>query len=224
MPATGRVSRRYFAQTVSLSAAGLIIIGTSPVLASLATPWQTEGPFYPDFDIGDTDLDLTLINGHTEVAKGEQIYVHGRVLDTNGEPLANARVDIWQANAAGRYRHANDPNPAELDPHFQGWGIVQTNAEGYYRFKTIKPGAYSLEPMGENGWRAQHIHYKVSHANQKSITTQLYFPGDPLIAQDTEIITAPPEQRESLISVQESSLQAGLPVFRFDVVLANLMA
>ncbi len=224
MNKSGKISRRHFTQSMSLTAAGLAVVGTSPLLAALATPRQTAGPFYPDFDASDQDLDLTLIKGHTEAAEGEHLYVHGRVLDTNGEPLSNATVDIWQANAAGRYRHADDPNPAELDPNFQGWGIVQTNAEGYYRFKTIKPGAYSLENLGGSGWRAQHIHYKVSHADHQPITTQLYFPGDPLIAQDQEIITAPEAQRESLISIQESAPDADLPVFRFDVVLADRVA
>jgi protocatechuate 3,4-dioxygenase beta subunit len=215
-----KISRRQFGKTISMTAAGLAVVSANPVLAAMAaTPGQVEGPFYPDFDVGDQDLDLTLIRGHTESAVGEHIWVHGRVFDTHGEPLAGATVDIWQANTAGRYRHADEPNPAELDPNFQGWGIVQTDAEGYYRFKTIKPGAYPLELLEDSGWRAMHIHYKVSHARQAPITTQLYFPGDPLIEQDDEIKRAPENQRESLISIAEQPDPAGLAVFRFDVVL-----
>ena len=214
-----RLSRRQFSKSISLGAAGLAVISSNAVVAALATPRQVTGPFYPDSDVGDTDFDLTLIHGHTESAKGEQIFIHGRVLNTEGLPLANSTVDIWQANAAGRYRHADDPNPAELDDNFQGWGIVQTNAEGYYRFKTIKPGAYPLEFMADSGWRARHIHYKVSHPNQAPITTQLYFPGDPLIAQDDVIKKVPEKQRESLISIAEAPHQSGLAIFRFDVIL-----
>lgn len=214
-----RLSRRQFGKAISMTATGLAVISSSSVLAALATPRQVEGPFYPDFDLGDRDLDLTLIQGHTESALGEQIFIHGRVLNTEDEPLANATVDIWQANAVGRYRHADDPNPGDLDPNFQGWGIVQTDAEGFYRFKTIKPGAYPLELLGDSGWRAQHIHYKVSHANQAPITTQLYFPGDPLLEQDEEIKRAPENQRESLIARAETPDESGLPVFRFDVIL-----
>jgi protocatechuate 3,4-dioxygenase beta subunit len=214
-----RITRRQFSKSISLTAAGLAVVSTNAVLAALATPRQVEGPFYPDYDLGDRDLDLTLIQGHTESAQGEQIFIHGRVLNTEGWPLANATVDIWQANAAGRYRHADEPNPAELDPNFQGWGIVQTDAMGYYRFKTIKPGAYPLEFMADAGWRARHIHYKVSHPDQAPITTQLYFPGDPLIAQDDEIKKAPENQRESLVSIAEAPHQSGLSIFRFDVIL-----
>ncbi|HET6564451.1 MAG TPA: protocatechuate 3,4-dioxygenase [Xanthomonadales bacterium] len=219
MHTKSRISRRQFGKAISFTAAGLAVVSSNPVLAAMATPRQVEGPFYPDFDLGDTDLDLTLIQGHTESALGEHIVVHGRVFNTDGEPLAGATVDIWQANAAGRYRHTDDPNPAGLDPNFQGWGIVQTDAEGYYRFKTIKPGAYPLELLDDSGWRAMHIHYKVSHAGQAPITTQLYFPGDPLLEQDSEIKKAPENLRDSLISIAELPDPSGLPVFRFDVVL-----
>ena len=215
-----KISRREFGRKMSLSAAGLALLQPHTLLAGGVTPKQVEGPFYPDSDMGDNDLDLTHIQGHTESATGEHIFVHGQVRDIEGNPLANATVDIWQANDAGRYRHAEDPNPAPLDPNFQGWGIVQTDAEGYYRFKTIKPGAYSLSFLGGDGWRARHIHYKVSHADHQPLTTQLYFPGDPLIEQDLEIVKAPEEDRWMLMSVLEEPHASGLDIYRFDVVLA----
>jgi len=216
-----KLSRREFGQKVGMTATGLLIMGSSSLVAGTVTPTQTEGPFYPDSDVGDNDLDLTLIKGRSEAAKGEPIYVFGQVLDTDGNPLANATVDVWQANDAGRYRHAEDPNPAPLDPNFQGWGIVKTDALGFYRYKTIRPGAYSLESFGEDGWRAQHIHYKVSHDDHAPLTTQLYFPGDPLIAQDLEIVQAPEEDRWMLISVEERPHVSGVPVYRFDLALGD---
>jgi len=220
MTKRAKISRRAFGRNVGLTAAGLALLKPHYLFAAGVTPKQVEGPFYPDSDLGDTDLDLTLIQGHTDSAKGEHIFVHGQVRDSEGNPLGNATVDIWQANDAGKYRHADDPNPAPLDPNFQGWGIVQTDAEGYYRFKTIKPGAYSLEFLGGGGWRARHIHYKVSHAEHQPLTTQLYFPGDPLIEQDLEIVKAPEADRWMLMSILEEQHQSGLDIYRFDVVLA----
>lgn len=99
---------------------------------------------------------------------------------------------------------------------------MHTDALGFYRYKTIRPGAYSLEWLGAEGWRARHIHYKVSHEGRAPITTQLYFPGDPLIEQDLEIVEAPEEDRWMMISVKEESHVSGLPIYRYDVVLANL--
>ena len=99
---------------------------------------------------------------------------------------------------------------------------MQTDALGFYRYKTIRPGAYSLEWLGEEGWRARHIHYKVSHDDHAPITTQLYFPGDPLIEQDQEIVKAPEEDQWMMISVEEPPHVSGTPIYRFDVVLGNL--
>lgn len=99
---------------------------------------------------------------------------------------------------------------------------MHTDALGFYCYKTIRPGAYSLEWLGAEGWRARHIHYKVSHEGRAPITTQLYFPGDPLIEQDLEIVEAPEEDRWMMISVKEESHVSGLPIYRYDVVLANL--
>ena len=217
-----KLSRREFGRHVGLTATGLLVMGSTSLAAGQATPAQTAGPFYPDSDVGDNDLDLTLIKGHSKAAKGDPIYVYGQVLDTEGTPLANATVDVWQANDAGRYRHAEDPNPAPLDPNFQGGGIVRTDALGFYRYKTIRPGAYSLEWLGAEGWRARHIHYKVSHDSHAPITTQLYFPGDPLIEQDLEIVEVPEKDRWMMISVEEAPHVSGIPIYRYDVVLANL--
>jgi protocatechuate 3,4-dioxygenase beta subunit len=214
-----RLSRREFGRRIGLTAAGLALVSPEVLFAGSVTPPQVEGPFYPESDLGDTDMNLTQVAGRSGSAEGEHIFVHGQVRDAAGAPLTNATVDIWQANAVGKYSHAEDPNPAPLDPNFQGWGIVQTDAEGYYRFKTIKPGAYSLSFLGGEGWRARHIHYKVSHSDHVPVTTQLYFPGDPLIEQDLEIVKAPEKDRWMLMSVLEEPHQSGLDIYRFDVVL-----
>ena len=220
MTIRSRLTRREFSRKLGFTAAGLAVLSSTSLFADTATPRQTEGPFYPDSNPGDTDLDLTRIEGHDASASGEHIYVHGQVMDTAGNPLQNATVDVWQANHVGKYWHSQDPNPAALDPNFQGWGIVQTDNAGFYRFKTIKPAAYSLEAMGGQGSRARHIHYKISHADYAGLTTQLYFPGDSLLEQDEEFNSAPENERWRLVSTEESPHQDGLPIYRFDIVLA----
>ena len=195
------------------------VLGTRPAWAGIATPTQVEGPFYPIQDQTDTDLDLTQIAGHANVATGEVILVAGQVFDSQGRPLTNALVDVWQANHHGRYSHAADRNTAPLDPYFQGWGIVRTDNTGTYRIKTVKPGAYPLSFLGEEGWRCRHIHFKISHPEASPLTTQMYFENDPLIEQDLEIAKVPATQRHLLIAKAEPEEASGLPLYRFDVAL-----
>jgi protocatechuate 3,4-dioxygenase beta subunit len=131
---------------------------------------------------GEHDGDLT--RQHTGEPIGERIIVSGRVLDTEGKPLRETLVEIWQANAAGRYRHRSDRWPAPLDPNFSGAGRCVTDADGRYRFTTIKPGAY---PWGnhDNAWRPAHIHFSLlGRAFAQRLVTQMYFPGDPLLPLD----------------------------------------
>ena len=211
---TRRVVTRQIATLMGAAIAGPAVAGSlNP------TPRQVKGPFYPVVPQADTDLDLTMIEGHTQAATGEAILVEGRVHGANGKPLANALVDVWQANHHGRYSHPEDPNTAPLDEHFQGWGIVRTDADGTYRFKTIRPGAYPLENLGGTGWRCQHIHYKVSHEAHPELITQMYFDGDPLIAQDLEIAKAPEELRHLLIASGKHDDASGLLSYRYDIVL-----
>ncbi|MEO0982441.1 MAG: protocatechuate 3,4-dioxygenase [Pseudomonadota bacterium] len=179
----------------------------------IATPRQTEGPFYPIAPQTDKDADLTQIGDSDRVARGEVIQVAGRVLDQGGAPIPGAVVDVWQANAAGRYSHEADPNPAPLDPDFQGWAILTADAEGAYRFKTIKPGAY---PVSEGWSRPPHIHFKVSRRGYREVTTQMYFDGEPLNEVDRILNAHSAEERRVLVAKRAS----GAEPFLFDVVLA----
>jgi protocatechuate 3,4-dioxygenase beta subunit len=182
------------------------------------TPRQTEGPFYPIQDQADKDVDLTRIEGKTQLAKGEVVLVQGRVLDTDGNALNDAFVEIWQANTWGRYRHKRDPNRAPLDPNFQGWGQTTTSTDGRYGFKTILPGAYPAGP----GWtRPPHIHFKVARQGFYALTTQMYFPDQKLNAADLILQNLPESQRSMVIAKRQTSEKDGSPVFIFDIVLLN---
>ena len=130
-------------------------------------------------------------------------------------------VDIWQANAAGRYAHEKDPNPAPLDANFQGWAIIKTDAEGNYRFKTVKPGAY---PAEENWVRPPHIHYKVSRRGYHEITTQMYFPDDKLNDTDLLLNNVDEAARDTLIAKKEvlADDPEAQDLYRFDVVIATV--
>jgi protocatechuate 3,4-dioxygenase beta subunit len=145
------------------------------------TPEQTEGPFYPIKDQADKDWDLVLVKGRAKPAKGEIVFIQGRVLDADCNPVPDALVEIWQACASGKYNHPNDPNTATLDPDFQYWGRAITDVDGKYQFRTIKPGAY---PADADWWRPPHIHYKVHKRGFVELTTQLYFEGEKLNDDD----------------------------------------
>src|SRR5580698_111492 len=154
-------------------------VAFSPKLAAAEatlqrTPDQILGPFYPLSELPQTS-DLTRVSGRSGRAEGQVLNVIGRVLNLAGEPVRNAKVEVWQANAYGRYTHPSDPNPAPLDPNFEGSAVLTTDSEGQYRFKTIKPAAY---PAGPNRMRPAHIHFQVS-GRQDRLVTQMYFENDP---------------------------------------------
>jgi len=144
------------------------------------TPEQIMGPFYPVIKPLDRDADLTGIKGKRGHAQGSVINVMGRVFNRKGEPVRGARLEIWQANTFGRYTHPTDSNPAPLDPNFQGYSLLMTDAEGRYRFKSIKPGAY---PVGPGIMRPPHIHFEVTGSKDR-LVTQMYFPNEPLNEKD----------------------------------------
>ena len=151
-----------------------------PLVRLAPSPSETTGPVFAA-EIGTSD-DLTTNfarPGHT--AQGARILVHGRVADEAGRPVPGAMIEVWQANAGGRYRHAKDGYLAPLDPDFGGCGRVRTDAEGCYRFLTVRPGPYPW-PNGPNTWRPAHIHFSLfGFAFAQRLVTQMYFEGDPLI-------------------------------------------
>lgn len=202
---------------------GVVAGGATSAIAGQSKPTlpQTEGPFYPIVEQTEKDADLTRFGDASERALGDVVLVEGRVVDASGAPIEGAIVDIWQANAAGRYAHEKDPNPAPLDPNFQSWAIMTTNSEGRYGFRTIKPGAYPAE----TGWtRPPHIHFKVSKRGFHEITTQMYFPGDPLNDVDRLLNDLPADRRGELVA--RSKTVSGDPdtdeLLQFDVVLAKV--
>lgn len=181
---------------------------------------ETTGPLLGEDRVGRHDHDLTA-HGEGEPL-GERIIVHGRLLDSGGRPLAGQLVEIWQANACGRYVHKVDQHPAPLDPNFTGAGRCLTDAEGRYRFITIKPGAY---PWGNhhNAWRMQHIHFSLlGRALPQRLVTQMYFPGDPLFFQDP-IFNAVPDERARNRMISAFDLERTVPdwalAYKWDIVL-----
>jgi protocatechuate 3,4-dioxygenase beta subunit len=191
-----------------------------PLIILPHTLSEVTGPAYGRDRVGPLDHDLT--RQFEGEPLGERIIVTGRVLDGDGRPVRNSLVEIWQANAAGRYIHAGDRHPAPLDPNFAGAGRCLTDDEGRYRFVTIKPGAY---PWGNhhNAWRPAHIHFSLfGPAFATRLITQMYFPGDPLFGQDP-IFNAvrDPEARQRMVSTfdLETTEPEWALGYRFDIVL-----
>jgi protocatechuate 3,4-dioxygenase beta subunit len=185
-------------------------------------PSMTEitGPLFGHNAVRADEADLT--KQHKGEPLGERIIVAGRVLDEDGRPVPNTLIEVWQANAAGRYVHVVDQHPAPLDPNFTGAGRVVTDAEGRYRFVTVKPGSYPWRNH-HNAWRPAHIHFSLFGASFLSrMVTQMYFPGDPLFAFDPIYNSVPDEKaRQRMISsfaldLTEPEWALG---YHFDVIL-----
>jgi protocatechuate 3,4-dioxygenase, beta subunit len=179
-------------------------------------------PMYGHEDLGPLDSDLT--RQHGGEPQGERIIVTGRVLEEVGRPVPNALVEIWQANAGGRYRHEYDRHPAPLDPNFSGAGRALTDDDGRYEFVTVKPGAYPWKNH-PNAWRPAHIHFSLFGRTLSSrLVTQMYFPGDPLFQFDPIFQSVrDPRARERLIARFELELtRPGWALgYRFDIVLRS---
>ncbi len=169
-----------------------------PLVIVPPTRSELTGPAYPYGHLSALDADLT--KQHASDPIGQRITLQGRVLDEEGRPVPQTLVEIWQANAAGRYTHARDNNAAPLDPNFSGAGRTLTDAEGRWRFITILPGAYPW-PNHYNAWRPRHVHFSLfGHNFLTRLITQMYFPGDPLHALDPVLNAVPdPRGRERLI-------------------------
>lgn len=177
-------------------------------------------PAFGQRDVAAIESDLTL--QHTGEPQGERITVRGRLLDSWGRPVRNQLIEIWQANAAGRYIHQRDQHPAPLDPNFTGAGRTVTNDDGEYLFTTIKPGPYPWKNH-INAWRPAHIHFSVFGSGfTQRLVTQMYFPGDPLFPLDPIYNTIwRQKDRDRLLGVYDHDLS--VPEFsmgyRFDIVV-----
>ena len=191
---------------------GLITLSTPGIAAAaIRTPSASEGPFYPTttmrFD--DIDNDLVKIDGVVTQAGGEIVRLSGRILDTKGNPVPQARVEIWQCDVSGRYLHQSDPGNQSRDPGFQGFGSDLTDASGQYSFRTIKPVPYP--------GRTPHIHIKIWHAGRVKLTSQLYLPDHADNKRDWLYRKVPSTKRELVTMQFESGQQE--PEARIDLVI-----
>ena len=185
------------------------------VLAIMPTPSETEGPFYPVKDQQDKDADLTQVDGNAGVAQGQHIVISGRITDVDGHPLEEATLDIWQADANGRYRHPLDANPAALDVNFQGRAIIKSDNKGVFRFKTVMPGAY---PASKDWIRPPHIHFKISRSGYRPLTTQMYFPDQELNKKDL-LFSNKSIAEQSVMIARKIGQQGNLPIYEYNIVL-----
>jgi protocatechuate 3,4-dioxygenase beta subunit len=193
-----------------------------PLLLLPGSLSETTGPVFGSDAVSELDADLTI--GQPGEPIGQRIVVSGRLLDTAGTPIRGSLVEIWQANAGGRYRHDGDQHPSPLDPNFIGCGRTVTDGDGRYRFVTIRPGSY---PWGNhhNAWRPAHIHFSVfGRAFTERLVTQMYFPGDPLFDADPIFQSVrDPKLRELMISTFDwdtttPEIELG---YRFDIVVGR---
>jgi len=191
-----------------------------PLIVLPHTLSELTGPVFGHESVGELDHDLT--RQHAGEPLGQRIIVTGRVSEEDGKPVRDALIEIWQANAAGRYAHEVDRHPAPLDPNFTGAGRCVTDAEGNYRFVSILPGAY---PWGNhhNAWRPRHIHLSLfGRAFVSRLVTQMYFPGDPLFPFDPIMLSVRDERaRQRLVSTfdLETTVPDWALAYRFDIVL-----
>ena len=193
-----------------------------PLVALAPGALDVPGPFVPPGFIRKGDNDLTIRGKSAPL--GERMYLAGRVLDADGRPVRRSLVEIWQANASGRYHHPVDTHDAPLDPNFEGIGRTLTDDDGNYGFITIKPGSYPWQNH-PYAWRPQHIHFSLlGNAPVQRLITQMYFPGDPLLDIDPIYNSVPdPQARTRMIC--RLDLRTGVENYalgyRFDIVLAG---
>jgi protocatechuate 3,4-dioxygenase beta subunit len=219
MTVLSRFSRRRILAATG-ACASLVAVSRAAAAADTLrrTPTQVLGPFYPLDKPLDDDADLTSVKGRRGRAAGQVIHVMGRVLNVAGAPVKGATIEVWQANSHGRYTHPGDHNTAPLDPNFEGYARLTTDAAGRYRFKTIKPAAY---PAG-SFMRPAHIHFDVAGKVNRLIT-QMYFPGDPF-NEDDLVMAIATDYKKLLVADMgppTADLEADSLIARWDIVLEN---
>ncbi len=190
------IDRRNALKTTLLgTAAGLFSAIPSEAKIS-PTPKEIEGPFYPVTEQKDKDFDLTQVKGKKKKADGKVVTISGKVVNTDGKAIEDAMVELWQANAAGRYAHPRDTSKAPLDPNFQGWAVVPSGKDGGFKFKTIKPGAYKV---AKEWTRPPHLHFKVTKFGHQPLTTQMYFPEDTKLQKTDGLLQRKSKELQSLM-------------------------
>ncbi len=198
--------RKLVALALSLAVAG------SAWAASLTpTPEQTPGPFYPSVLPEDRDADLVIIKGRDARAQGTVLHLTGRVTDTDGHPVGDALVEIWQADSYGRYLLPKDGAPGRRDSNFQGYGQARTDATGTYRFRTIRPVPYESRPP--------HIHFQITHARFRPLVTQMYVVGEPGREDPGSFGGQRTRDALSVTLRPAEGAEAGALAARFDIVL-----
>ena len=198
-----------------------------PLLSLQNSLSEVTGPVFGHNEIGPLDNDLILNCARSGEPIGERILVHGQVRDENRRPVPNTLVEFWQANAGGRYRHVNDRYLAPIDPNFSGCGRTLTDQDGYYYFRTIKPGPYPWRNH-INSWRPAHIHFSVFGSGfAQRLITQMYFEGDPLIWKDA-MVQIIPDKEAVMRLVAPLDMNAAKPLdmlaYRFDIVLRGRLS
>ncbi len=217
---TTKHSRRNALQIGLTALGGMLLVPTASAASSCQlTPDQAKGPFYPIKDQLDKDGDLTSVRNLAGQALGKIILVEGLVSDQHCKPVQGVLVEIWQACASGKYDHPGDPNPAQLDPNFQYWGKALTDATGFYRFKTILPGAY---PANSTWRRPPHIHFKIQKLGYRELITQLYFEGDPLNDKDLILQDLTPAERKNVV-VPLVPGEGPVPTAQFNIGIVSVV-
>lgn len=185
------------------------------------TPFHTTGPFFPPDFLRSGDNDLTWLRDPARRAAGELVFLSGRLTEQDGAPRTNAVLELWQADAGGRFDHPLDPRGADADPDFAGWGRTATDAEGRFQFVTVKPGAYRDPVSGVP--RAPHVNLQVlSSGLMRRLVTAIYFPDDPGHAEDPVLAAVPAERRSLLIAARTPASNlapAGAACFHLDIAL-----
>jgi protocatechuate 3,4-dioxygenase beta subunit len=180
---------------------------------------EVTGPLFGESAVDPAEADLTC--QHEGEPQGQRIVVQGRVVDGAGRPVPGSLVEVWQANAGGRYRHTRDNWPSPIDPNFTGYGRIVTDADGWYRFTTVRPGAYPWRNH-DNAWRPAHIHFSlVGRAFTQRLVTQMYFPDDPLFFQDPIMNAVPAAARPRMVAAYDHALTVPEWAlgYRWDIVL-----